>query len=308
MHKTVAIVGLGIGKLYVDVCKSIGWNVITVDINPDANADFLYIEDALRNIHVDMGIVCTPNFTHETVAEIMAKHGVATIVVEKPGFADVQRWISFYETYPNSKLFMVKNNQHRIIFDSIDTSNIKALQLFWVNQNRIPGAGSWFTNKKLAGGGVSRDLMPHLLSVAQRITNQPLQNIHATCYQQYDMDTVTNESSYGQFHANGIYDVDDCAIVFAESNGIDIQCISTWKYDTDSDVVKWKFHMKSGEVFDFISGLCPESAYNSMLQEYMFADDATYKKHQAYDTEIHLILENFTESIQTVTQIKNIIY
>jgi predicted dehydrogenase len=312
--KTVAIVGLGIGKLYVDVCKLNKWNVITVDLNPDMNADFQNLHDALQTIHVDMGIICTPNFTHQAIAEQMAKAAVPVIVVEKPGFVNVTEWTNFYETFPSSKLFMVKNNQYRDILNSIQKQDIDSIQLFWANKNRIPGAGSWFTNKALAFGGVSRDLLPHLVSVVQKILGHPIINrdvtdntLHAAYYQQYGMSDVIDDSSYGNFHENGIYDTDDCAYFTCKSDGIAIQCVTTWKHESEADIVAWKFFMKDGTVNVFNAGLCPEIAYQCMLQDYMDADVETYKKHQSFDTEIHGIFEYFQDTPQSVIHIKQIL-
>ena len=64
---------------------------------------------------------------------------------------------------------MVKNNQHRHNVDILKetTQNCDNLVLNWCNKNRVPNPGSWFTTKELAYGGVSRDLMPHLLSWVQ---------------------------------------------------------------------------------------------------------------------------------------------
>ena len=45
VHKTVCVVGLGIGKLYVDACKRLEWTVITVDQNATLSADYLSVDD-----------------------------------------------------------------------------------------------------------------------------------------------------------------------------------------------------------------------------------------------------------------------
>lgn len=311
--KSVVIVGLGIGKLYVDVCKLNAWNVITVDLNPEAHADFQNLHDALQTTNVDMGIICTPNYTHKSIAEEMALANVPVIVVEKPGFANLQEWKDFYNTYPASKLFMVKNNQYRDILDTIQKQDIDLIQLFWANKNRIPGAGSWFTNKSLAFGGVSRDLMPHLLSVVQKILGHPIIDSDAadtgfaSHYQQYDMSDVINDSSYGNFNEHGIYDTDDCAYFACKSDDISIHCITTWKFEIDDDVIVWKFCMKDGSVNVFTAGLCPEIAYQRMLQDYMNADDETYKKHRSYDMELHRIFTNFIDTPLTTILIKQIL-
>jgi len=68
---------------------------------------------------------------------------------------------------------MVKNNQYRQeikefqrLAESSDTVYVR-----WNSANRIPNPGSWFTTKKLSFGGVSRDLMPHMLSYYCALTN-----------------------------------------------------------------------------------------------------------------------------------------
>ena len=62
---------------------------------------------------------------------------------------------------------MTKNNQYREnITEMAEAADPKkgVTRINWINDNRVP-SGSWFTNKELAFGGVSRDLMPNLLSL-----------------------------------------------------------------------------------------------------------------------------------------------
>lgn len=306
MHKTVCVVGLGIGKLYVDACNRLGWRVITVDQNPNVSADYLSVDDIPASIHLDMGIVCTPNFAHLQVAQQLARKSATNIVVEKPGFFCSGDWLEFQQQYPESRLWMVKNNQFRTLFTDLRDKEIEKIQLFWLNKNRIPGAGSWFTDKSKSYGGVSRDLMPHLLSVAQRSLNQCIANddFVARCYRQYDMSQLENDSSYGNFNATGIYDVDDYACFKSNVNNITIECFASWKKDIDADIIEWRFKLKNQSDLTYKVGLCPESAYETMLQEYMHATQETHQQHQQYDEEIHKIIDRFelTECVESNTK------
>jgi len=306
MHKTVCIVGLGIGKLYVDACTRIGWRVITVDQNPNVSADYLSVDDIPHDTCIDMGIICTPNHTHQVVARQLGYKHAINIVVEKPGFRCLGEWLGFQQQYPKSRLWMVKNNQFRTLYKDLQDKEIEKIQLFWLNKNRIPGAGSWFTDKAKAFGGVSRDLMPHLLSVAQRSLRCRIAETDflAQCYQQYDMSELKNDSTYGNYNASGIYDVDDCAYFSSKVNDIPIECFASWKLDIDTDVIEWRFKMKNGPNLTFGVGLCPEDAYEAMLQEYMFATEETYQQHQRYDEEIHYIIDRFETTESAISNTK----
>ena len=125
--KTVCVVGLGIGKLYVSAAKAHGWNIITVDQNESLNADYLSVDDIPNDVHIDMGIICTPNFTHQQVARQLGAKYVTNIVVEKPGFRCLGEWLGFQQQYPKSRLWMVKNNQFRTLFEELQGKEIEKI-------------------------------------------------------------------------------------------------------------------------------------------------------------------------------------
>ena len=114
--------------------------------------------------------------------------------IEKPGLETVDAWESLNHTFPNTRFMMVKNNQYRtnvaelyILARRSDTINLN-----WHNFNRIPNPGSWFTDKRKAWGGVSRDLLPHLLSWVQ-VLEPEWYDTNTTFYsktQEYSLDTI----------------------------------------------------------------------------------------------------------------------
>jgi predicted dehydrogenase len=299
--KTICIVGLGIGQLYKNVAESLGWKTITVDPNILLRADYRDLLTMPDDVKFDMAVICTPNHTHEPIARLLVKR-TDKIVVEKPGFATLQHWMKFQKEFPKVKLFMVKNNMYRVpeleyIRESIRDYGVESIKILWINKNRIPGAGSWFTTKELAYGGVSVDLMPHALSVAQAILREPnitTDNFIARCYQAYTLNDDVFDTNYGNSNPDGVYDVDDQAYFHTYVYGISVECITAWKVDNIArDYAEWHIKLKNGFTLKYTAGLCPEEAYAAMLDAYMLMTDKKYQEYIEYDRTIHHIIDSF---------------
>lgn len=265
--KKSLIVGMGIGHLYKSILEEIGHQVITVDIDPTKNADFTQVEEALKSTsQFTTAHICTPNYTHETLAKTVAKSS-QIVFVEKPGLIDAKCWQCLVEGYPNTRFAMVKNNMWRdnIAEMQAQVPNAKTVKIKWINKNRIPGPGTWFTNKALAWGGVSRDLMPHLLSLYISL-NEHWQDSYATGYetrQRYTLDTI-KDTEYGIVKRDGVYDVDDLCKIKYMKNG------RVWKMEADwangqTDLRAVDFELSDGSIKRYELGLCPESAYKNMI-------------------------------------------
>jgi len=257
------VVGLGIGQLYKNVCKDLKYICYTVDINPDLNPNYLDLDQAITDVNsIDITIVSVPNYLHYSIAKKVAK--VSKIVlIEKPGVKDAQEWQSLVREFPNTRFMMIKNNQYRdntkLLFAKYHKS--KNIKLHWINNNRVPKPGSWFTNSQLSYGGVSKDLLPHLLSFYTLFEPQYQQtNWHNKIKtQKWQLQDLT-DSDYGDIKVDGIYNVDDYVTLNTNIFNKDITITTDWRSMSGSDI---------GLYFDneFIDlGLCPESAYKNMLK------------------------------------------
>ena len=155
----------------------------------------------------------------------------------------------------------------------------------WINDNRVPKPGSWFTNKNLAFGGVSRDLMPHLLSLYQMFEPNWRTTIPKwTKKEQRWVLSDFDNSDYGEVDPKGTYDVDDfCYIDFG-----DFQLCADWASKEGDDIA---VHTKTKS---FELGLCPEEAYKEMIVTAIFEhrNDEYWKLQQEMDIWIHQILSN----------------
>lgn len=259
------IVGMGFGNaVYRPVLESMGATVVTVD--PVKPADFETVQQAVAvHTHFDTVNICTPNFTHEEVARQIAEHS-DIVFVEKPGVADSAAWCSLVKDYPATRLMMVKNNQYRdeiAYFRSLADQSTD-IDVIWNNQNRIPNPGSWFTTRSLAYGGVSRDLIPHMLSYYCVLTDFAAGvQVTVVCEQRHQLQDIV-DTDYGTVNCLGTFDVDDhCALQYT-NNSVSWNLTADWKSGEPDDVYI-SFNMQNSAV-KFKLGLCPESAYKKMIQ------------------------------------------
>jgi predicted dehydrogenase len=298
------IVGMGIGELYKSVLTQLGATVVTVDTNPDKDADFTRVEDAL-GVHgsFDTVNICTPNFTHVQLTQRVAPYS-KIVFVEKPGFANAAEWQDTLSRYPGTRIMMVKNNMWRdniaemqSLATQSDTVDIK-----WIRKNCIPHPGSWFTTKELAYGGVSRDLVPHLLSLYIAL-NPDWQSTTAskqTSEQQWTLPNI-DSTDYGTIDYNGTYNVDD-KVEMAYGDKWSVQ--ANWRDLTKEEScvtfirslrymlkIPRQVTLKNNSTIEL--GWCPEEAYYNMIQDAIKnTDNDTFWQEQAkQDIWIHKQIE-----------------
>ena len=260
------VIGMGIGNLYADVLKQLGREVVTVDSDPNKKATYTNVQDAIHGKWYGTVHICTPNFTHEPIAKLVAGN-TDIVFVEKPGFENANRWYSLVSG-TKTRVMMVKNNQWRENIEDLRAlaNRSATINLNWINRDRVPSPGTWFTTKELAFGGVSRDLMPHLLSLFIELSGayKKAELIHKSVHQRWHLYQLTN-TEYGKVKADGIYNVDDVCDIQINANGKRWNLFSDWR-SLGADKRCINFVMHDGSVETFELGLCPEEAYRNMIQ------------------------------------------
>ena len=254
---------MGIGQLYQTVLSNLNHSIYTLDTDPDKNADFTDIDQILSAKRVyDTIHICTPNFTHFDIAYRLANKG-KIIFIEKPGVKNSEEWRYLVNKFPKTRFMMVKNNQYRDNIDHIVelANNSKTISLNWRNKDRVPNPGSWFTDIEKSYGGVSRDLMPHLLSIFIKCVPDYLKAelIKKESDQEWELKNLLS-TEYGTIDPNGIYNVDDCFELHYEINDQIYKLSSAWRTLSDDDRAI-HYDDQSIEL-----GLCPESAYQNMIK------------------------------------------
>jgi predicted dehydrogenase len=283
---------MGFGNaVYRPVLEALGHKVVTVD--PVREADFKEIGFAIAGYgHFDTVNICTPNFTHEAIAREVANYA-DIVFVEKPGLRDHTAWKNLVNDFPKTKFMMVKNNQYRDTIGQFKqlADQSTTVNVIWNSKNRVPNPGSWFTNKELAFGGVSRDLVPHMLSYYVALTDYTKgSKLSVVSEQRHNLNSIV-DTDYGTVNRDGVYNVDDyCRLEFMAG---DTKWIisANWK-DDKADDVYISFDMKSSAVKHSL-GLCPEEAYKAMIQHAIKNKDNNqfWQDQLAQDIWIHQQIE-----------------
>jgi len=303
MNKTSIIVGMGIGQLYHQVLSELGYTVVTVDADPAKGAEFTNVNSAIEKYkNFDTAHVCTPNFTHAELAHRLAAHS-KIVFVEKPGVSDSEMWTDLVNRFPNTRVAMVKNNQWRDNISELQdlARNSYMIDLKWINNDRVPGPGTWFTSKNLAYGGVSRDLIPHLLSLfmAMEPDYKKAEQIRNSAMQVWNLDNFTR-TDYGVVKKDGVYDVDDmCSLSFKTESTI-WNLTANWRSCT-GDERYITFHLNPtsnkfgrGSTVSVELGLCPEYAYKNMIEDCVtnLNNDEFWQNQLEQDCYIHEKVQN----------------
>jgi predicted dehydrogenase len=258
-----------IGKLYKTVLENLGHTVITVDSSIGKGAMLPTVDAAILVYGpFDTVHICTPNYTHYDIANKVAPH-TKIIFIEKPGVINANVWANLVNNFPETRFMMVKNNMWR---DNIDmmrglAARAKTVNINWINYDRVPNPGSWFTTKRLAYGGVSRDLMPHLLSLYMALESDyklgsVVDSHKHTQWQLRDLFST----EYGTVNRDGVYDVDDLARISFINKGRRWELCSQWR-SMREDRRNIEFIMEDGSIETVELGLCPEEAYQTMIKE-----------------------------------------
>jgi predicted dehydrogenase len=289
------VIGLGMGQQYRDWLSELGYAVFSCDIDPAKKADYQNISDAVsQHVKFDIIYIGTPNHTHELIAHNVVHH-TKLLLIEKPGFVDSTAWRNLIKTNPDTRIMMIKNNQYRLEISKFKQLADASERVYvrWNNANRIPHPGSWFTTRSKSFGGVSRDLMPHMLSYYCALTNYSTGvRLFAKATQRYELKDI-QDTDYGSVNHSGVYDVDDfCELEFKNGNTTWI-LTANWKTNLDHDDSSISFVTADG-VHRHELGLCPKEAYQTMIETAMsnLNNNAFWQDQLEQDLWIHKQIEH----------------
>ena len=300
------LVGLGgIGRVYEKQLRNLGFGVFTVD--PAYSwATYSTVNDIPKDITFDIAIVCCPN-VHHLNAVLELTDVCKVILVEKPGLANTRAWLNTVHRFPDHRILLVKNNLYRAsiytYIDLLDIEEVAKIEINWLNKDRIPNPGGWFTNSKTAFGGVTHDLFPHLYCfMFALIPFHLFQHIIPETFkmQRWNLDNIGDNTDYGEINKAGVYDVCDYAeahyMIPRDGNEpLPITLRASWKEGYDDQAIH--VHYKDGRKLKFEFGLCPDSAYGKMIEnvlddKFMGEERQTWIE-QDFDKWIHAQLEWF---------------
>ena len=159
--------------------------------------------ELLEQPDIDAVTIALPNHLHAAVATEALK-ARKHVMVEKPMAMNAKEASKLIEVAKGMKrtLMVGQNlrfNRHtqlaRSILDRGDLGEVYHARCFWLRRAGIPRIGSWFTQKRLSGGGCLVDLGVHLLDTALHLMKE------------FEVSTVSAQT-YSKFGSRGLGEMD----------------------------------------------------------------------------------------------------
>jgi predicted dehydrogenase len=196
-------------------------------------------QDLLDNPDIDAVSVCVPNFLHAEVA-IAALRAGKHVLVEKPLARTAAEGEEILRVAKDVDRIVgiVFNKRHRADFEYVGElarsgylGDIYYAKAYWMRRSGIPGLGSWFTSKELAGGGPLIDLGVHMIDASLwALGNPELSTVSASTFAKIGPQGKGNWPR-GRFKAveGSVYEVEDLASAFIRTaSGATLQLEVSW--------------------------------------------------------------------------------
>lgn len=137
--------------------------------------------DELFGLGLDIALVACPNAQHASVS-VAALEAKLHVLCEKPmalNSAEAQA-MSLTAERTGRELMIAFANRFRPEIVALQQmiqagvlGEVTAIRCGWLRRKGVPGVGTWFTRRELAGGGVLTDLGSHLIDLALWLSGQP---------------------------------------------------------------------------------------------------------------------------------------
>jgi predicted dehydrogenase len=205
---------------------------------PHAFSDY---QEMLAAIQPDIVVVATPNVFHAPMS-IAALEAGAHVLCEKPlalTYADAQAMmekaaqVGRVLTVGTHYRWSTPMRSAKAHVDAGFFGEIYAARTVWQRRSGIPGYGSWFTNRDLAGAGSILDIGVHALDRALFLMNYPQPvTVSGALFSKFGTRGIGLGgwgSDISAPSAGARYDVDDLAWAFVRfSNGAVLQFQVAW--------------------------------------------------------------------------------
>jgi predicted dehydrogenase len=195
---------------------------------------------------IDAVTIATPNHLHAEMT-IEALKARKHVLLEKPLATNSKDAARIIDAAKKSKRTLMVGQNFRfnrytqmakMIIDRHELGDVYHARCFWLRRNGIPRIGSWFTQKKFAGGGCAYDIGGHLLDACLHLMNDF--DVVSVCAQTYAKFGPRGQGEMdwgkGDVDPQKPFDVDDFAVAFFRlKSGRTVILESSWAAYVPSD-------------------------------------------------------------------------
>jgi predicted dehydrogenase len=180
--------------------------------------------EVLDQADIDAVAIALPNYLHASVA-IEALKARKHVFLEKPMAINAKEASKVVETAVKMRRTLMVGQNFRFMRDSQmakmliqrgDLGEIYHAHTFWLRRNGIPRIGSWFTQKKYAGGGAGFDIGVHTIDLCLYLMGEfDAVSVSGQTYAKFGP-RGTGDGNWGRSEIDPAkpFDVDDCAAAF----------------------------------------------------------------------------------------------
>lgn len=136
--------------------------------------------ELLDQADIDAVTIALPNYLHAPVA-IEALKSRKHVLIEKPMAMNAKECAKVIDTAEKMRRTVMVGQNFRfnrqtqlakMMIQRGDLGEIYHARCFWLRRNGIPRIGSWFTQKKFAGGGCVYDIGSHMLDASLHLLGE----------------------------------------------------------------------------------------------------------------------------------------
>lgn len=203
---------------------------------PEAVSDYRQL---LNRDDIDVVSNALPNFLHAKVSLDVLKAG-KHLLLEKPFATNARDAARVLEAARRAKrCFMVGQNQRfpavrqtlKRMIEAGKLGEVYHAEAFWMRRSGIPRIGSWFTQKRFAGGGCTYDIGVHMLDLCLHLLGDF--DAAAVCGQTFARfgNRGRGEGRWGKSEIDPAapFDVDDFAVAMIRmKSGCTVILRSSW--------------------------------------------------------------------------------
>ncbi|WP_020575255.1 Gfo/Idh/MocA family protein [Actinopolymorpha alba] len=185
-------------------------------------------QDLLERDDLDAVSVATPTHLHAPIS-IAALESGKHVLCEKPlaRSGEEAQAIVDAAVKANRVLKVCFNHRERgdvaVLKRHLDAGQLGRVyyaKAHWMRRNGIPGLGSWFTNREMAGGGPLIDLGVHMLDMALYLLGEPrVISVSASTFSELGPRGLGGSEYSAKLAVGSAYEVEDLATAFLRLEG-----------------------------------------------------------------------------------------
>jgi predicted dehydrogenase len=187
---------------------------------------------------LDAVSVCVPNFLHAPIAIAALERG-KHVLCEKPLARTAAEAATIVTAAERADRVVEVAFNHRMrgdvtvlkrYLDEGSLGRVYHVKASWMRRRGIPGLGSWFTNKNMAGGGPLIDLGVHVLDLALYLLGDPtVRSVSAATYAELGPHHIGGSMHSDKQQVGSPYEVEDLATAFLRlADGATVLLEASW--------------------------------------------------------------------------------